>query len=98
MLNLNGGFMNRMSSSLKAGIFLFAALLAAPRPAPLAAQEPAAVSQAASPAGPRVSASLRPVEPRFANSAPAMYKETHTIVISTLVLVLCVVILVLLIA
>jgi hypothetical protein len=65
-----------------------------------AAPSPVAAVTTGSAAGPRVQSELRPVQASFADTRePIMYHKKETrIVISTLVLVLCVVILVLLIA
>lgn len=94
-------------SSLRTLALLAAVLFTAPITT-LAAQQvsgaaPSAESSAV-PAGPRVSAGFSRVEPVLARDASSdrlsysMHKDNHTIVISTLVLVLAIVILVLLIA
>lgn len=90
-------------SAFRSLIVLAAVVCAAPLG--LAAQQVpvSAASSASAPAapGPRVESGFTRAEPVMRSSSPAprsMYKEQHTIVISTLVLVLAIVILVLLIA
>ena len=87
--------------SLRLLVVLAAVLSIAPLTV-LAAQEPAPIAVTAPPAGPRIAQPLARVEPSLSSSrAPrSMYRtsDQHTIVVSTLVLVLAVVILVLLIA